>query len=153
MQTSRTPGLLRRVALLLAVAASCGTVGAVEMQRLHVYKSPACGCCALWAEHMRANGFSVEIHDVRDVMPWRERFGVPDALASCHTAQVGGYVTEGHVPAADVKRMLRDKPNATGIAVPGMVQGSPGMEQGRGREPYVVVLFGAGGEQRVFARH
>lgn len=143
---------LRQLALL-ALASVPMTASAVEMHRLHVYKTLSCGCCALWVEHMKASGFSLEVHDVRDVMPYREKYGVPDEAMSCHTAVIAGYVVEGHVPAADVNRLLSEKPRATGIAVPGMVQGSPGMEQGRAPERYDVVLFGAGRLQRVFAKH
>jgi len=143
---------LRQLALL-ALATVPMMASAVEMHRLHVYKTLSCGCCALWVEHMKASGFSVEVHDVRDVMPYREKYAVPDEAMSCHTAVIAGYVVEGHVPAADVKRLLSEKPRATGIAVPGMVQGSPGMEQGRAPERYDVVLFGAGRLQGVFAKH
>jgi len=152
MKASKSVGLLRRLAVL-AIAATPAWAGAAEMHRMTVYKTPSCGCCALWVDHARANGFRVAVHDVRDVMPFRERLGVPDAAMSCHTAEIGGYVIEGHVPAADVKRLLRERPKAAGIAVPGMVQGSPGMEQGRPAERYDVVLFGDGRVQRVFARH
>jgi hypothetical protein len=102
---------------------------------------------------MQNSGFKVNIHNVRDVTPVRQNFGVPDAMASCHTASVGGYAVEGHVPAADVKRLLRERPKAAGIAVPGMVQGSPGMEQGQGKDPYKVILFSKGGKPTVFAQH
>lgn len=144
---------LQQAALLSMIAVAASWANAVEVHRLHVYKTLSCGCCASWVEHMKASGFGVEIHDVRDVMPYRERFGVPDEAMSCHTALIAGYVIEGHVPAADVKRLLRERPKAVGIAVPGMVQGSPGMEQGRGREPYGVVLFDKGRTRAVFARH
>ncbi len=153
MKTSKSFPLLRRAVLLSIAAAVPAVAGAVEMHRLHVYKTLSCGCCALWVDHAKASGFSVEVHDVRDVMPFRERFGVPDAAMSCHTAVIAGYVIEGHVPAADIKRLLKERPKAVGIAVPGMVQGSPGMEQGRPAERYDVVLFGDGRVQRVFARH
>lgn len=152
MKRLRNFRLLRQLTLLTMAAAPV-VASAVEMHRLHVYKTLSCGCCALWVDHAKASGFSVEVHDVRDVMPFRERFGVPDAAMSCHTAAIAGYVIEGHVPAADVKRLLRERPGATGIAVPGMVQGSPGMEQGKAPERYDVVLFGDGRVQRVFARH
>ncbi len=150
-----SPGLrLLSQGMLLLIAASSAAVSlAVEPQKVEVYKSPTCGCCTLWVEHMKKSGFGVVVHEVRDVTPFRERFGVPDAMASCHTATVGGYAIEGHVPAEDVKRLLREKPKAAGIAVPGMVQGSPGMEQGRGRDPYSVVIFRAGGANSIFARH
>lgn len=116
-----------------------------------VYKSPTCGCCGDWVKHMRANGFQVEAHDVNDVSPMRRRYGVPGSLASCHTAVVGGYAIEGHVPAADIKRLLRERPKVVGLAVPGMVIGSPGMEQGA-PQPYETLAFDAQGS-RVFARH
>jgi len=135
------------------VLASATHVMAAELPTVEVYKSLSCGCCTLWVEHMQQSGFKVNVHNVRDVTPVRENFGVPDAMASCHTAVVGGYSIEGHVPAADVKRLLRERPKAAGIAVPGMVQGSPGMEQGRGKDPYNVILFNKGGRSTVFARH
>ena len=126
---------------------------AAESPTVEVYKTLSCGCCGFWVEHMQQSGFKVNVHNVRDVSPAREKFGVPDAMASCHTAVVGGYSIEGHVPAADVKRLLRERPKATGIAVPGMVQGSPGMEQGRGKDPYNVVLFNASGRTTIFSAH
>ena len=145
--------LLSQGALLLFGASLATMVLAQEAQKVEVYKSPTCGCCSLWVEHMKKSGFNVEIHEVRDVTPFRQRFGVPDAMTSCHTAVVGGYAIEGHVPAADIKRLLREKPKAAGLAVPGMVQGSPGMEQGQGKDPYNTVLFSADGKSSTFARH
>lgn len=120
--------------------------------RVLVYKNPACGCCGEWIKHMRANGFRVEARDVADVAPIRRANGVPDALASCHTALVGDYAIEGHVPAADVWRLLRERSAVKGLAVPGMVVGSPGMEQGGTRKPYETIAFSASGT-RVYARH
>ena len=128
-------------------------MAAEQLPSVEVYKSPYCGCCEQWIAHMRNSGFKVSIHNVRDVTPVRENFGVPDAMASCHTAVVGGYAVEGHVPADDVKRLLRERPKAAGIAVPGMVLGSPGMEQGQGKDPYNVMLFSKGGSPTVFAQH
>lgn len=142
----------RAMSALVAMITANATM-AVGSQTVEVYKSPTCGCCTLWVDHMRANGFNVVVRDVRDVMPYRDRYGVPDGMSSCHTALVGGYVVEGHVPAADVKRLLREKPKATGIAVPGMVQGSPGMEQGMGSDRYNVLLFTKNEWPRIFARH
>jgi putative FmdB family regulatory protein len=98
-------------------------------------------------------GFTVQVRDVEDVTPTARKLGVPDSLRSCHTSTIGGYVIEGHVPASDVKRLLATKPKATGIAVPGMVVGSPGMEQRDLKEPYKVVLFDKSGKTRVFASH
>jgi hypothetical protein len=120
---------------------------------LIVTKSAYCGCCKHWVEHMKKAGFTVQVRDVEDVTPTARKLGVPDNLRSCHTSTIGGYVIEGHVPASDVKRLLATKPKAIGIAVPGMVVGSPGMEQGDPREPYKVVLFDKSGQTRVFASH
>jgi len=116
-----------------------------------VYKSPACGCCGDWVKHMRANGFGVEVIDVQDVTPYRHRAGVPDHLASCHTAIVDGYAIEGHVPAGDIRKLLSERPRVTGLSVPGMVVGSPGMEQGA-PQPYATIAFDER-NTRVFARH
>ena len=116
-----------------------------------VYKSPTCGCCGEWVKHMRANGFRLDVKDVDDVTPFKQRSMVPGALASCHTALVGGYVVEGHVPASDVWRMLREKPAIIGLSVPGMVVGSPGMETGPA-QPYATIAFDERGS-RVYARH
>lgn len=116
-----------------------------------VYKNPACGCCGEWEKHMRASGFRVETNAVADVTPLKRKLGIPEALYSCHTATVGGYVLEGHVPAGDVKRLLRERAKLVGLAVPGMVVGSPGMEQGA-PQPYSTIAFDDRGS-RVFARH
>lgn len=116
-----------------------------------VYKSPTCGCCGAWIEHMRANGFSVAAHDVDDVAPVKAMLGLAPELHSCHTAVVDGYLLEGHVPAADVRRLLTERPLAKGLAVPGMPGGSPGMESAP-KEAYDVVLVLKDGGTRVFAR-
>lgn len=125
-----------------------------ETPTVVVYKTPTCGCCSDWVTHMRENGFEVVAHDVEDVNPIKQRFGLPASLGSCHTALVGDYVVEGHVPAADVQRLLRERPDVTGIAVPGMPIGSPGMEvEGRAAQPYQVISFDRQGRTAVFARH
>ena len=119
-----------------------------------VYKDPSCGCCAKWVDHLRANGFAPEVHDRSDMDALKDSLGVPAKLRSCHTAVVGKFVIEGHVPAADVKRLLASKPAKTvGVAVPGMPVGSPGMESGARADRYDVVAFAPGGATRVFARH
>lgn len=120
---------------------------------IHVVKTATCGCCGHWITHLRQAGFRVTVADVPDVTPYARRLGVPDHLRSCHTASVGGYAVEGHVPAADIRRLLRERPAAAGIAVPGMPMGSPGMEHGSHRERYNTVLFTRAGRQTVFARH
>lgn len=108
-----------------------------------VSKDPNCGCCSGWVEHIRSAGFTVEVVETSDLNRVKARLGVPLDLASCHTAEVSGYVLEGHVPADAVKRLLAEKPRAKGLAVPGMPIGSPGMEvEGAEAEIYEVVLFG-----------
>ena len=113
--------------------------------KLTVFKSPSCGCCQAWADHMQRAGFSVEIEQAKNLSPIKARLGVPKMLKSCHTATVDGYVIEGHVPAGDITRLLREQPKAIGLAVPGMPIGSPGMEQGNQREPFKTILFGKTG--------
>ncbi|MBF0307405.1 MAG: DUF411 domain-containing protein [Alphaproteobacteria bacterium] len=105
-----------------------------------VWKSPSCGCCGAWVEHIRAAGFKVVVRDVEDVTPIKRANGVTPELASCHTAVIDGYVVEGHVPADSLKRLLAKRPAVKGIAVPGMPMGSPGME-GPGKDAYEVVVF------------
>lgn len=135
---------------LLLVA---GRAEAQAAPAIHVVKTPSCGCCTAWVTHLRQAGFRVTIAHVNDLTPTARRLGVPDDLRSCHTASVGGYAVEGHVPAADIRRLLRERPAAAGIAVPGMPMGSPGMEHGNHRERYNTVLFTRAGRRTVFARH
>lgn len=118
---------------------------------IDVYKSESCGCCGKWVEHLQANGFTVNAHNVADPADYRQKFGIPQAMGSCHTAKVGGYALEGHVPATDIKRLLKEKPKAIGLAVPGMPHGSPGMETGR-NDAYDVMLVQADGKQSSY-RH
>lgn len=134
---------------LLALAA-CSQAAAATIE---VVKSPYCGCCTLWVEHLRQAGFEVRVTDLEDVTPTARRLGVPDDLRSCHTASIEGYAIEGHVPAADIRRLLAERPDAVGLAVPGMPMGSPGMEQGDIRQPYVTILFTRDGRRTPFARH
>jgi hypothetical protein len=117
-----------------------------------VYKATWCKCCGAWVDHLEAEGFKVTVIERDDVTPDKERLGVPADLHSCHTGVIDGYVLEGHVPAAEVKRLLKDRPKAIGLAVPGMPIGSPGMEQGTERDAYDVVLFSAT-EQSVFTHY
>jgi hypothetical protein len=116
-----------------------------------VYKSPTCGCCGKWVEHMEQAGFSVDVEDMRDIAPVKRALGVPARMQSCHTAKVGDYLIEGHVPADLVRRMLDEKPDIKGLAVPGMPMGSPGMEGPR-KDPYDVIAVGKDGGYRVYAR-
>lgn len=120
---------------------------------IDVYKSPACGCCGKWEDHLKANGFKVRSHDTHDVASHKTRLGVPAGLGSCHTAEVNAYLVEGHVPAGDIKRLLREKPAARGIVVPAMPVGSPGMEQGKRQDRYDVLLVEPDGRTRIYSRY
>lgn len=119
---------------------------------IDVYKSATCGCCKIWIEHLEANGFKVNAHDVASPSDWREKFGIPAEYGSCHTGMVNGYAIEGHVPAKEIKRLLAAKPKARGLAVPGMPLGSPGMEGPR-KDPYDVLLVKPDGKTSVFAHY
>ena len=134
-------------------AASAGHASDSSSPLVVVHKTASCGCCAAWVEHLRTHGFDVDVRDAADLAPVKDRAGVPSALRSCHTAQVGGYFVEGHVPARDVARLLTEKPEASGLTVPGMPLGSPGMEYQNQHEPYDVLLVHADGTTTVFAHY
>jgi hypothetical protein len=139
--------------LLLAFAlpqTGC-TQSEAQIPEVMVYKSPTCGCCSKWVEHMESSGFVVKTTDVSDVTVYKKKYGLPAGMGSCHTAIVDGYVIEGHVPADVVKRMLEEKPDILGLAVPGMPVGSPGMEQGNHVDSYEIVTFDAEGKTTVYA--
>lgn len=138
--------------LLLGLAIAGAVVAAQDTPTVEVYKSPYCGCCGKWVEHMRKNGFDVVARDVDDVSAARKALGMPERYASCHTAKIGRYTVEGHVPAADIRRLLQEAPKAVGLAAPGMPQGSPGMETAT-PEAYETLLVLEGGDSRVFAKH
>ena len=139
------------VALAAIPAVACSRPArAVE---INVYKSPYCGCCGAWVDNLRVSGLQVVVHDLEDVTPIARKAGVPDDARSCHTALVDGYFVEGHVPAPDIRKLLRERPKARGIAVPGMPIGSPGMEQGDRKDAYATLLIDQGGATQVFARH
>ena len=139
---------------LLAPLAAC--VQAQAKPLVEVWKSPTCGCCKDWMAHLEANGFAVKANDTGNAA-MRGRLGIPAALGSCHTALVGGYAIEGHVPAADIQRLLRDKPaGVVGLAAPGMPVGSPGMDgpaYGGRRDRYQVLLVRKDGSTSVYATH
>ena len=123
-----------------------------SLPEVTVYKSPTCGCCTEWVAHLRRHGFRVRTEDVTDLQPIKARHAVPADLHSCHTALVGGYVVEGHVPADLVERLLRERPTVVGVAVPGMPVGSPGMEVPGGRtDRYQVLTFDRAGKTALFA--
>lgn len=144
--------MLRTLALMLACIGAGAAWGqtAVPSTPVTVYKSPTCGCCGKWVEHLRENGFEVETVDVNAMTSVKESLGVPRSMHSCHTAQVGGYVIEGHVPAEDIRRLLQQRPPIAGLAVPGMPIGSPGME-GPNPQAYDVIAFDAQGGANVFS--
>lgn len=138
------------LSMLAPVAILISAESAAAASTLTVTKAVTCDCCSSWVEHMRKAGFSVMVREVDDVTPTKIRLGVPNELRSCHTSEIAGYVIEGHVPAADVKRLIAIRSKAAGIALPGMVAGSPGMEGGR-RQPYQTILFRKSGKTSVFA--
>ncbi len=123
------------------------------LSEIVVHKTPTCGCCGAWVDHLRAGGFAVRVVEVADTDTVARRLGVPDTLRSCHTAEVDGYAIEGHVPAGDIRRLLAERPDAAGLAVPGMPAGSPGMEIGDQRDSYDVVQFDRSGTTQVFASY
>ena len=141
-----------RMVGILCVLGSLSSAAASELPPMTVWKTPTCGCCGKWVEHIRAAGFEVEVKDVEDLDQVKRMSRIPERLASCHTAVVGGYKIEGHVPASDVKRLLETRPEVEGIAVPGMPLGSPGMEFGE-PEPYDVISFSKTGATEVFSSH
>ena len=150
---------ISRRTLLAGFAASSlimtprASLAAETLPKMVVTKDPNCGCCTGWVEHIRAAGFNVEVIESPEINRMKSRLGVPASLTSCHTAEIGGYVIEGHVPPTAIKRLLAEKPDGRGLSVPGMPVGSPGMEvEGMEPETYEVVLFGPSG-QRVYARY
>ena len=143
---------------LLGIVSLVATAGlrpfAQSGAAVQVYKDPTCGCCALWVEHLRKAGFTATVTDVEDMTALKTKHGVPPRARSCHTAVTGDYVIEGHVPAADVQRLLKERPSVAGIGVPGMPIGSPGMEvAGVKPQPYDVLAFDKAGQTTVFASH
>lgn len=151
--------LVTAIAGAVAAAALIGTIlwekaaPPPASQVLTVYKHPQCNCCNKWIDHLEGNGFIVLPRLELKQAERQGKLGVPVGLRACHTAVIDGYVVEGHVPAEDIKRLLRERPAATGLAVPGMPIGSPGMEQGDRHDAYEVLLFDAQGQSSVFARH
>lgn len=124
-----------------------------EFAKGAVYKNATCGCCGAWVEHMKENGFELTTNDVDNLQPIKEKVGVPFGMGSCHTAEIGGYFIEGHVPAEEVKRLLAEKPKAKGLTVPAMPIGSPGMESGDRVDPYEVLLVHEDGTTSVWAKY
>jgi hypothetical protein len=148
----RRRSLVQAIASLAATSLLAPALMAQTRPQVEVWKDPNCGCCKDWVVHMEANGFDVKVHDSGNTAA-RKRLGVPDKLGSCHTALVGGYAIEGHVPAREVQRLLKERPAAAGLSVPGMPVGSPGMDgkiYGDRKDPYDVVLISRNGSTRVY---
>ena len=127
-----------------------GVLAASSKDRVTVWKTPNCDCCSEWVSHLRSNGFEVVTHDVKDTAPMRQKLGLAEKFGSCHTGLLGSYVLEGHVPAREMRRLLQEKPQAIGLAVPGMPTGSPGMEMGNARDAHDVLLVLKDGNSRVY---
>lgn len=145
--------------MTLLVRLACRTIASAVLlagapvawaQTVDVYKRASCGCCTKWADHLRSNGFTVRLHEMQDLDPIKQELGVPKELAACHTAKVEGYVVEGHVPADLIRKLLKERPQARGMAVPGMPAGSPGMEGPR-KVPYEVLLIRQDGSYATYA--
>jgi hypothetical protein len=141
------------IVLVLTSLAACSRAPLDPNNHIAVYKNESCACCRLWVRHVQKAGFSVEVHNVSNLGPTKERVGIPPAMGSCHTAETGGYFIEGHVPADDIRRLLREHPNARGLTVPGMPVGSPGMEMEGKNVPYDVLLIAKDGTASVYAHH
>ena len=143
-------GLIFGLAGVMALGQFSSVLAASPKDRIKVWKTPDCGCCKEWVSHLRGNGFEVVTYDVKDTAPTRQKLGLAGEFRACHTGLLGTYVLEGHVPAREVRRLLREKPQALGLAVPGMPAGSPGMEIGTARDAYDVLLILKDGNSRVY---
>lgn len=153
-ESERTASSGGTPALAASPAPAASQEAPVAAPVITVYKSPTCGCCKNWVEHVKAAGFTVEVHDLDNLSDIKADAGVPAGARSCHTAIVGGYAIEGHVPAATIQRILKEKPAVAGLAVPGMPVGSPGMEvPGQAADKYDVVAFKADGSTSVYESH
>jgi hypothetical protein len=148
---------LRSLMLVVATVVMMATPAIAETGTppIDVWKSATCQCCGNWVKHLETNGFAVTVNGATPstLAALKRQAGIPEKLASCHTAKIDGYVIEGHVPAPDIKRLVAERPDAIGLTVPGMPVGSPGMEQGAEFEPYDVLLIKKDGTTEVFARH
>lgn len=138
-----------RAAAPLPAEGAAARLASAESPVMTIYKTPTCGCCTKWVDHVKEHGFQVEVHDMDDVAPIKAQHGLPGEFASCHTALVGGYVVEGHVPADVIARLLAERPEVAGLAVPGMPMGSPGME-GPYKDEYAIIAFTRDGGASVY---
>ena len=144
---------MKRLAAAITLSALSSLSWAENLPTIKVFKSESCMCCVEWVEHLEENGFTVETQNVTDINTYKFQANLPYDMASCHTGFIGDYAVEGHVPAADVKRLLAEKPDVRGIAVLGMPVGSPGMEYGDRKDPYQVISYTDQGEKAVFATY
>ena len=150
---------MRRNLIAVVMVGLVGTIALVAQRNtaapvIDVYKTPTCGCCGKWVEYLRAEGFQVRVSDLNDLSAVKASNKIPDSVQSCHTAKVGNYALEGHVPAQDIRKLLAERPAVAGIAVPGMPIGSPGMEvAGVKPQAFDTIAFDAQGNRRVFASH
>ncbi len=157
---SPQPGQISKAALLslkffllaIFIAAPATSYAEQILPKITVYKSPTCGCCTKWVKHLEQNGFIVQALNSRDMSAVKRQMGITRDIQSCHTGEIDGYFIEGHVPASDIKRLLKEKPKAAGLTVPGMPMGSPGME-GHRKDAYSVLLISEDGKQQVFSKH
>jgi hypothetical protein len=141
-------------ALTLVPSSLAALAAPAELPLMTIYKSETCLCCEKWVDHVKAAGFKTSVHNRDPMDPLKDQLAIPRHVRSCHTAQIGGYIVEGHVPAVDIKRMLKEKPKVMGLSVPGMPVGTPGMDQpGVPAEPYHVVAFQKAGATTVFAKY
>ena len=156
LPSARVQRVTRRTALqgaligLATFSLSNLAIARSDPNQITVWKTASCGCCKEWVAHLRKNGFQVVTKDVKETAPVRKKLGLPEKFGSCHTASLAGYVLEGHVPAQEIRRLLRDKPAAIGLAVPGMPVGSPGMEMDITGDAYDVLLVLSNGSSRVY---
>jgi hypothetical protein len=139
------------LAIIVATAGLMASLGA-SAEGVTAWRSPSCGCCHEWAKHVEQSGLSVEMIDAPDIDKIKREHGISSELASCHTAVAGGYMIEGHVPPREIKRLLAERPDAIGLAVPGMPNGAPGMDSGS-KEPFNVLLVKKDGSTEVFAKY
>lgn len=147
--------MLKHMLILLSAIAFASPAFAAAADAIDVWKSPTCSCCGKWVKYLEANGFTVTSHNTNASALDRikRQAGIGELFASCHTAKIDGYVIEGHVPAADIKRLVAERPDALGLTVPGMPASSPGMAQGDETEPYDILLIKKEGTAEIFTRH
>lgn len=152
LQTIGSLGLCLCLNLVLSLAVSLSATAA-SLPEITVYRDPGCRCCEGWVEHLTQQGFPTQVTATADMDSVKQRLGVPTEMGSCHTAIVNGYLLEGHVPVAEIQRLLTERPDITGIAVPGMPVGTPGMEDGDRHDPFDVVSFGPKTNQTAVFQH